>query len=126
MQNTDAILTIRDDKSNYIIESDNLYTLQSMNSNYKNKIDLIIIDPPYNSNIDYIGYKDSNFEEGYESFLKKRINLSKDLLTKNGAIVINIDKPGFKTVKKILKDTFNKVEVRKWEKLIRFLMLIEM
>ncbi len=120
LQNTDAILTIRDDKSNYIIESDNLYTLQSMNSNYKNKIDLIIIDPPYNSNIDYIGYKDSNFEEGYESFLKKRINLSKDLLTKNGAIVINIDKPGFKTVKKILKDTFNKVEVRKWEKLHPF------
>ena len=31
---------------------------------------------PYNSNIDYIGYKDSKFEDGYKSFIKSRLLLS--------------------------------------------------
>ena len=47
--NCPAKLIKRSFNSNYIIESDNIYTLRSMQKAYKGKIDSILIDPPYNS-----------------------------------------------------------------------------
>ena len=74
--NCPAKLVTRDDYSNYLIESDNSYTLAGMQKVYNGKIDSILIDPPYNSNIDYIGYKDGNYENGYLNFMEARIKIS--------------------------------------------------
>ncbi len=116
--NCPAKLAIRDKHSNYIIESDNLYTLKSMQKAYKGMIDSILIDPPYNSHIDYIGYKDSNYEEGYHSFMKERIVLSKDLLSNKGFLVINIDEGEANNLFEICKSIFGDelVSLHRWKK----------
>ena len=117
VSNSNAKIEIRNERSNYIIESDNLYTLESLQRSYTGKIKSILIDPPYNSNIDYIGYKDSKFEDGYKSFIKSRLLLSNELLSDNGHLIINIDKGEYKNIAKICKSIFPKVRICKWEKL---------
>jgi DNA modification methylase len=116
--NTNVSLDIRSERSNYVIESDNLPTLKSMAKGYQGKIKSIIIDPPYNSQIDYIGYQDGGFDGGYGSFMMNRIKSSYELLSNDGFLVINIDKGEAKHQLKMCKSVFSgNVKLYKWEKL---------
>lgn len=82
---------------NFLIEGDNLAALKLLEKTHKGKIDLIYIDPPYNTgNKDFI-YDDDYVikEDGFRhskwiSFMKKRLDLSKKLLASNGVIFISI------------------------------------
>ena len=116
--NCPAKLIKRPFNSNYIIESDNIYTLKSMQKAYKGKIDSILIDPPYNSHIDYIGYKDSDYSEGYISFMKERIDLAYKLLSSTGFLVLNIDEGEKDNLKALLSDIFGveNVSLHRWKK----------
>ncbi|MBP5591464.1 leucine-rich repeat protein [bacterium] len=118
VSNTPAKITFRNIRSNYVIESDNLFTLKSMIKNYEGKIKAILIDPPYNSHIDYIGYKDEYEGSGYEKFMEERIELSKTLLSEDGFLVINIDENGLDDIVKVCKRNFGEkhVSVKKWKK----------
>lgn len=116
--NCPAKLISRNKPSNYVIESENLFTLNSMKNAYKGKIDSILIDPPYNSHIDYIGYKDGDYENGYLNFIKERLSLSKTLLSKDGFLIINIDEGEVVNLTNLCKDLFGpiNVSVHKWKK----------
>ncbi len=120
--NCNTNIVKRETRDNYVIESDNIYTLKSMINAYSNKIDSILIDPPYNSNIDYIGYKDDNFSDGYSAFMKDRIELSYKLLSNEGHLIINIDEGEVDNLVNICKSIFgaNLVNVHKWKKLHEF------
>ena len=116
--NSNVNVNIREELSNYVVESDNLYTLKSMTKSYRGKIKSILIDPPYNSHIDYIGYKDE-FDCGYEKFMVDRFKLASELLTDDGFLVINIDEGEVDHLSSlsVLKDLFNRIQIYKWEKL---------
>lgn len=116
-KNTSADITIRRERTNYLIESENLFTLKSLIPNYAGMVDSILIDPPYNSKIDYIGYKDS-FGDGYLKFMEERISISKNLLSEKGFLVINIDKGEFISLLKLCKRIFGSsmVSYSKWKK----------
>ena len=116
--NCEPNISIREQKDNYVIESDNLFTLMSLSVNYRGKIDSIVIDPPYNSNIDYIGYKDSNYENGYISFMRERLVLAYQLLSDKGFLIINIDDGEFENLKKLCEEIFggDLVSTHKWKK----------
>ncbi len=120
-ENTDAKIEIRQDRTNYLIESENIYTLASLEGNYKGKVDSILIDPPYNSHIDYIGYKDA-FDGNYLSYMEKRISISKELLSDKGIMAINIDKGEFKNLLALCKNIFGAslVTYSKWKKKNRY------
>lgn len=77
---------------NWIIENDNLIAIQELLLTYEGKIDVMPIDPPYNTDIEYIGYKDSNFQNGWHSFMKPRLEIAYKLLSNKGVMFINIDK----------------------------------
>lgn len=116
--NSNVNINIRKELSNYVIESDNLYTLKSMTKSYRGKIKSILIDPPYNSHIDYIGYKDE-FDSGYEKFMVDRFKLASELLTDDGFLVINIDEGEVDHLSSlsVLKNLFHRIQIYKWEKL---------
>ena len=116
--NCNPKITIRNKQDNYVIESDNIYTLMSLTANFTGKIDSIIIDPPYNSNIDYIGYKDSDYSEGYISFMKERLDIAYKLLSDKGFLVINIDDGEFENLVNLCISIFgeNLVSTYKWKK----------
>ncbi|MCF0217633.1 MAG: leucine-rich repeat protein [Malacoplasma sp.] len=116
--NCNAELIVRNKNTNYLIESENLYTLQAMQKRYLAKIDSILIDPPYNSHIDYIGYKDGNYEDGYAAFMKQRIELSYNLLSDKGFLVINIDGGEVNNLAILCCQYFKHefVKIHKWKK----------
>ena len=90
----------------------------SMTANYSGRIDSIVIDPPYNSNIDYIGYKDSNYDNGYISFMRERLIIAHQLLSNKGFLVINIDDGEFDSLTTLCKDIFGDdlISTHKWKK----------
>ena len=83
---------------NFIIEGDNLGSLNMLNRTHSGRVDVIYIDPPYNTgNKDFIyddAYVDSvdTFKHSkWLSFMKKRLELAAELLTEKGIIFISID-----------------------------------
>ena len=83
---------------NFLIEGDNLASLKLLEKTHKGKIDLIYIDPPYNTgNKDFV-YDDRFIDKNdlfshskWLSFIKHRLLIARNLLTKRGAIFISID-----------------------------------
>ena len=94
-----AIVSDAPDAPNHIlIEGDNLEALTALAYTHEGKIDVIYIDPPYNTgNKDFV-YNDSfvDREDGYRhskwlSFMNKRLQIAKSLLSSGGVIFISID-----------------------------------
>ena len=94
-----AILSDELDAPNHIlIEGDNLEALTALTYTHEGKIDVIYIDPPYNTgNKDFV-YNDSfvDSEDSYRhskwlSFMSKRLKIAKKLLSDKGVIFISID-----------------------------------
>ncbi len=94
-----AIISDDADAPNHIlIEGDNLEALTVLSYTHSGKIDVIYIDPPYNTgNKDFV-YNDSfvDKEDGYRhskwlSFMNKRLRIAKGLLSERGMIFISID-----------------------------------
>lgn len=96
---TKAIISSEEDAPNHIlIEGDNLEALTTLAYTHEGKIDVIYIDPPYNTgNKDFV-YNDRivDKEDSYRhskwlSFMNKRLRIAKQLLSDKGVIFISID-----------------------------------
>ena len=109
-------LEIKKDKSkitNFILEGDNLHSLYLLEKTHKNKVDLIIIDPPYNRGLNdfvyddnYIDKSDSFKHSKWISFMNKRLIIARKLLKDNGVIFINIDDNEFAQLKLLCDHIF--------------------
>lgn len=83
---------------NFLIEGDNLAALKLLEKNHKGKIDVIYIDPPYNTGNEdfiyddnYVCEDDSFRHSKWCAFMAKRLLLAKSLLTQEGVIFIQIN-----------------------------------
>ena len=82
---------------NILIEGDNYNALSVLNYTHKEKIDVIYIDPPYNLGKEFtyndkiVDKEDSYKHSKWLSFMKKRLELAKKLLSSKGVIFISID-----------------------------------
>ncbi|MFA5460314.1 MAG: site-specific DNA-methyltransferase, partial [Candidatus Paceibacterota bacterium] len=92
------IITDKNKPMNLLIEGDNYHALSVLNYTHKGKIDVIYIDPPYNTgnkdfiyNDHYIEKEDSYRHSKWLSFVAKRLKLAKNLLKDTGIIFISID-----------------------------------
>jgi len=87
-----------DSDDNIFIEGDNYHSLTVLNYTHKGKIDLIYIDPPYNTgkkdewkyNDKFIDENDSYRHAKWLNMMEKRLELSKHLLKEDGVIFISI------------------------------------
>lgn len=123
---TKAIETDKNKPTNILIEGDNYHSLAVLNFTHQEAIDLIYIDPPYNTgNKDFI-YNDSfvDFEDPYRhskwlSFMEKRLKLAKNVLKKTGVILISIDDNEQAPLKMLCDEIFgqeNFIEQIIWKK----------
>ena len=98
---------------NIFIEGDNYHALQVLNQTHAEKVDVIYIDPPYNTgNKDFI-YNDKkiDIQDDYRhskwlSFMEKRLKLAKNLLKETGVIFISIDDNEQANLKLLCDDIF--------------------
>lgn len=94
-----AIISDNPDAPNHIlIEGDNLEALTTLAYTHEGKIDVIYIDPPYNTgnsdfiyNDKYIEKEDSYRHSKWLSFISKRLRVARKLLSEEGVIFISID-----------------------------------
>lgn len=113
-------------RMNVLIEGDNLAALKILEKNHKEKVDLIIIDPPYNTGRHDLRYYDDFVNEGdifphsrWLSFMSKRLKIAAKLLNESGYILINIDENELAQLKLLCDGVFgenNFVGLFMWEK----------
>lgn len=74
-----------------ILKGNNLIALQTIKKNYRGKIKLIYIDPPYNTGSDSFQYNDNFSHTTWLVFMKNRLSVAKDLLADDGVILVHCD-----------------------------------
>lgn len=96
---------------NFILEGDNLHSLRLLEKTHEGKIDVIYIDPPYNT-----GNKDFRYDDKYVdsvdgfkhskwlSFIGKRLQIAVKLLSENGCILISINDIEYAQLKLLCDD----------------------
>lgn len=82
---------------NFLLEGDNLHSLRLLEKTHRGRIDVIYIDPPYNTGSKDFVYDDAYVDDndGYKhskwlSFMNQRLLSARNLLKKDGVLVISI------------------------------------
>ena len=109
-----AILSLSNDDPNHIlIEGDNLEALVALSYTHSDKIDVIYIDPPYNTgnkdfiyNDRFVDSEDSFRHSKWLSFMYKRLKLAHRLLKDDGFICISIDDNEYNNLKSLCDEIF--------------------
>lgn len=98
---------------NFLIEGDNLASLKLLEKTHKGRIQMIYIDPPYNTGNKDFTYDDSKVDglDGFKhskwlSFIDSRLKIAKKLLSMQGVIFISIDDNEMATLKALCDKVF--------------------
>lgn len=94
-----AIISDNTDAPNHVlIEGDNLEALTALSYTHEGQVDVIYIDPPYNTgnndfvyNDKFVDKEDTYRHSKWLSFMAKRLRIAKQLLSDKGVIFISID-----------------------------------
>ena len=78
-------------RENLIIKGNNLLALHTLKTQFRGKVKLIYIDPPYNTGNDSFGYNDNFNHSTWLTFMKNRLEIARELLAKDGSIYIQLD-----------------------------------
>lgn len=106
---------IADDSGNFnfLLEGDNLHSLKLLEKTHAGKIDVILIDPPYNTEQKEFIYDDTKIgsEDNYRhskwiSFMYRRLKIARELMSKNSLIFIHIDDNEQATLKLLCDEIF--------------------
>lgn len=95
------------DEDNLIIKGNNYAALNSMLVRYRGKVKLIYIDPPYNTENDSFQYNDKFNHSSWLTFMKSRLEISKELLTDDGVIFVQCDDKEQAYLKVLMDEIFN-------------------
>jgi adenine specific DNA methylase Mod len=105
------LLSLFDDLDNqldgWLIHSENYQALNTILPKFREKVQTIYIDPPFNlgTNADFlynVNYKDSS----WVTILENRINLARDLINEKGSMFVRCDYNGNMYVRLLMNDIF--------------------
>ena len=99
-----------------LIEGDNLHALTALSFTHQGLIDVIYIDPPYNTgkenefryNDKWVDSEDTYRHSKWLSFMRKRLQIAHKLLSTNGVIFISIDDNEMAQLKMLCDELFDK------------------
>lgn len=98
---------------NFLIEGDNLHTLHLLHKSNADSIDVIYIDPPYNTgskdfiyNDHYVDNDDQYKHSKWLSFMNRRLKIARTLLKPSGVILISIDAHEVSQLKLLMDQIF--------------------
>lgn len=113
--NGDVTLSGAEVPNHILIEGDNLHALTALTFTHEGKIDIIYIDPPYNTgkptefkyNDRYVDEEDSFRHSKWLSFMDKRLRIAHKLLSDQGLVIINIDDHEVSQLNLLCNEIFN-------------------
>ena len=98
---------------NFLLEGDNLHSLHLLEKTNLGKIDVIYIDPPYNTgnkdfkyNDSFVDTEDTFRHSKWISFMERRLKIAKTLLSEEGIIFISIDDNEQSQLKMLMDEIF--------------------
>jgi adenine-specific DNA-methyltransferase len=105
---------------NTVINGENFHALETLTFTHRGKIDVIYIDPPYNSgatdwkyNNDYVEKDDLYRHSKWLAFMERRLKVAKELLNLQGsALVCAIDEKEYLNLGLLLKQTFPEARIQ--------------
>lgn len=99
---------------NFLLEGDNLHSLRLLEKTNKGKVDVIYIDPPYNTgnkdfiyNDEFVGREDLFRHSTWLSFLSERLRIAHKLLAPDGLIFVSIDDNEQAQLKLLMDEIFS-------------------
>ena len=95
-------------QENLLIKGNNLLALHTLKTQFRGKVKLIYIDPPYNTGSDSFGYNDSFNHSTWLTFMKNRLEVARELLKADGVIFIHIDDQEMHYLKLVTDDIFGR------------------
>jgi len=126
LNDKEIISANKNDSYNFLLEGDNLHCLKLLDKTHKGKIDVIYIDPPYNTGGKDFVYDDAFVDEGdgfrhskWLSFMEARLIYARQLLKDEGVIFISIDDNEMAQLKLLCDEVFgslNFVGIIVWKK----------
>ena len=78
-------------RENLLIKGNSLLALHTLKTQFRGKVKLIYIDPPYNTGSDSFGYNDSFNHSSWLTFMKNRLEIARELLRDDGVRFCSID-----------------------------------
>ena len=105
-------------EDNILIEGDNYHALTVLNYTHQEKIDVIYIDPPYNTgnkswkyNNNYVEPDDAYYHSKWLNMMEKRLNNAKKLLKNDGCLICAIDENEFANLYLLLNKIFSNYKI---------------
>ena len=100
-------------RENLLIKGNNLLALHTLKTQFRGKVKLIYIDPPYNpdSPSNTFTYNNSFNHSSWLTFMKSRLEVAKELLTKDGALIVAIDENEQAYLSVLLMEVFKEYEI---------------
>lgn len=112
------IISDKEKPVNVLVEGDNYHSLSVLNYTHKKKIDVIYIDPPYNTgakdwkyNNNYVDINDLYRHSKWLSMMSKRLWLAKNLLKEDGVLICAIDENEVNHLGVLLEEIFKDYEI---------------
>ena len=94
-----------------LVKSDNFAALNTLMPRYKGKIDLIYIDPPFNTGSDF-EYKDRFQDSTWLTLMQNRLEFAREILSERGSFYLHLDHNANYMGRMLLNDTFGKENFR--------------
>jgi adenine-specific DNA-methyltransferase len=97
---------------NLIIMGNNLLAMHSLLKEFRGKVKMIYIDPPYNTGNDEFQYNDRFRHSTWLTFMKNRLEVARELLSDDGAIFVQIDDNEQAYLKVMMDEIFGRENFR--------------
>ena len=95
-------------RENLIIKGNNLLALHTLEKQFRGKVKLIYIDPPFNTERDSFTYNDNFAHSTWLTFIKNRLFIAYDLLSADGNIFVHVDNNESHYLKILLDEIFGR------------------
>ncbi|MDE3088501.1 MAG: site-specific DNA-methyltransferase [Chloroflexota bacterium] len=100
-------------RENLIIKGNNLLALHTLKTQFRGQVKLIYIDPPYNpaSKSNTFAYNNGFNHSTWLTFMKNRLEVAKELLRKDGVLIVAIDENEQAYLGVLLHELFSEYEI---------------
>lgn len=103
-----------------VINGENFHALEALTFTHQGKIDVIYIDPPYNTgardwkyNNDYVESEDLYRHSKWLAFIERRLKVARQLLNpSNSVLIVTIDEKEYLRLGLLLEQTFPEAEIQ--------------
>ena len=90
----------------WLIKSENWQALNTILPKFKEKVQAIYIDPPYNTGKDEFIYKDKFQHSSWLTMMENRLRLAREILSNDGIITVSIDNTSSHFLRMLMDDIF--------------------